>query len=70
MATIPNERITTLISLILTGHSWFDAKETRQGSRIYQTSDGEILQYSNWNSQQPNDQCSGGCCLRIEDGGG
>ena len=69
MAKIPNASIQALISPILTGHSWFDAKETRQGSRIYQTSNGEILQYFNWASGQPDVQCSGGCCVFVSNSG-
>lgn len=69
MAKIPNASIQALISPILTDNYWFDAKETRQGSAIYQTSDGEILKYFNWASGLPNDQCSGGCCVFISNSG-
>ena len=69
MAKVPNASIQALISPILTDHSWFDAKETRQGSRIYQTSDGEILRYFNWASGQPDAQCSGGCCVFVSNSG-
>ena len=69
MATIPNATINALIIPILTSYTWFDAKETSQGSRIYQTSAGEILQYFNWHQKEPNEQCSGGCCLDIDDEG-
>ena len=69
MATIPNATINDLISSMLTSYTWFGAKETGQDSRIYQTSAGEILQYFNWHQKEPNEQCSGGCCLDIDNEG-
>lgn len=69
MATIPNATVNALIIPILTSYTWFDAKETGRDSKIYQTSAGEILQYFNWHQKEPNEQCSGGCCLDIDNQG-